>query len=300
MQEATVRAAQWLLSKAESAPTGGLRWPRGPDTDGVHENQYFPTFCCGTAGVAYFLAALSCAEEVPMDAALRQALLAHAEAGAAHLLGLGVSPLPHTLVLPHEEEGEGRSYAYMGWCGGPPGWARLFVVLWQATADAQYLAALEAAVRALLLLVPTQLAMLVPTPYDMPPWANLGQCCGVAGAGTFLLEVAAATDLPLNASLRDEARRVGLSLADALAARAVPAGPGGSGLAVPSPEEHAAPRKTTWQAGWMQGASGVGAFLLHAHAVAAGQTRGRRKVWPDEPWSTQAQHGGGGHRRCPA
>ena len=56
------------------------------------------------------------------------------------------------------------------------------------------------------------------------------------------------------------------------------------GRAVPSPEEHADPLVMTWQSGWMQGAAGVGSFLLHAHAVATGQSAGRRAPWPDEPW----------------
>ena len=56
--EAARRGGAWLLTRMESTPTGA-RWARGPDTDGIHENQYFPTFCCGTAGVSYFLATLS-------------------------------------------------------------------------------------------------------------------------------------------------------------------------------------------------------------------------------------------------
>ena len=33
----------------------------------------------------------------------------------------------------------GLDLYYMGWCGGPPGWARLFVKLWSATNDSRYL-----------------------------------------------------------------------------------------------------------------------------------------------------------------
>jgi hypothetical protein len=128
--------------------------------------------------------------------------------------------------------------------------------------------------------------MLFPVPEGVAPWANLGQCCGVAGAGTFLLQVAAASsaDLPLNRTLKAEAMRVGVELAEAIAARSVRAAPAGHGRATPSPEEHAQPESTTWQAGWMQGASGIGSFLLHAHAAATGQAAGRRRPWPDEPW----------------
>ena len=283
LHTAAIEAARWLIARSESAPGGGLRWARGPDTDGKHAGQYFPTFCCGTAGVAFFLAQLAQQSGVPMSDSLRASLLEHAIGGAEHVLRLGYAPLERTLLIPHQDEGAGLHYYYQGWCGGAPGWARLFVSLYRATAKAQFLAALESAVNGTLLLVPPQLAMLYPTPRGQPPWANGGQCCGVASAGTFLLEVAA-SDVPIDPHLKTAAKRVGVELARRLAASAVPAAPQGKGRAVPSAEEHAKPLETRWQAGWMQGAAGVGSFLLHAHAVDTGHAAGRRKPWPDEPW----------------
>ncbi len=120
---------------------------------------------------------------------------------------------------------------------------------------------------------------------SVPPWANLGQCCGAAAVGTFLLALADVDDVPVNASVKAAARARALALADAIAANhTAPAEPAARGRAVPSPEEHADPLVMTWQSGWMQGAAGVGSFLLHAHAVATGQSAGRRAPWPDEPW----------------
>ena len=46
--------------------------------------------------------------------------------------------------------------------------------------------------------------------------------------------------------------------------------------------EIAAPDDTREQSGWMQGAAGVGSFLLHAHAVKTSGPGGRVR-WPDEP-----------------
>ena len=298
-----VRAADWLLDVAEATPDGGLRWYRGVDTDGVHAGQYFPTFCCGGAGVSFFLATL--ADALPqlgggeaastrfLDAAKRGA--AHAMAEAYWIHGTAVeeeftvansnssnelADSSAALLLPHAEEGAGRKLYYLGWCGGPPGWARLFVALWHATADAQWLDRLTAAVRATALLVPSQLNMIFPPTLGRAPWANLGQCCGASAAGTFLLRVATSS-LPLPEEVRHVAMDAARAIGQRIVHHAVPAGPA-SGLAFPSAEEHAAPANTTWQTGWMQGAAGVAAFLLHLDAVES-HGRGNRPLWPDEP-----------------
>lgn len=287
--EGAVRAGRWLLSRAE--PVGsddGLRWARGPDTDGEHAHAYFPTFCCGGAGVAYMLLALSQAPGV-VGSADAPSFFDAARRGAAHVVSLGSAlPTADGLLVPHEEEGDGLREFYLGWCGGPPGWARLLVSMHRATRDARWLAPLAAATRSLLALVlPTSLAMLYPpAAAGSPPWDNLGQCCGASAAGQFLLDVGEsdAAELPLDATLKRNATAAGLRIAEAIAARGVAAAPDGRGMAMPSPEEHAAPLDTRWQAGFMQGAAGVGSFLLHAHAVASGSTAGRRVPWPDEPW----------------
>ena len=300
--DAAVRAALWLLTRAEPTADGGLRWARGPDTDGSHTNQYFPTFCCGGSGVSFFLAQLSQAPRL-QSPATRSKLLGAALRGAKHILslaklvpppssdgpsigrdGVGSGPL---LLVPHEEEGAGLSVYYLGWCGGPPGWARLFVALHQATADSAWLEHLAAAARAVATLVqPATLPMLYPVPHGSPPWANLGQCCGASAAGQFLLSLGT-SGMPLDADLKRDLVNAGLGVARAVAARGVSAAPNGGGLAMPSPEEHANPLDTRWQAGWMQGAAGVGSFLLDAAAVASGHgAKGRRVPWPDEAdWS---------------
>lgn len=286
------RAGHWLLERAEPIGIrGGLRWARGPDTDGAHTHQYFPTFCCGTAGVAYFLSELSSQSALP--APQRAQFLDAARRGASHVLSLGVRLPPAAgLLLPHEEEGPGLRVYYLGWCGGPPGWARLLVSLYTATRDPAYLTTLEAAVYSVEALVtPSDLPMLTPTPPATPPWANLGQCCGASAASQFLLSLAETPDtsLPLGAAVKPRARTAGLRLAAAIAARGASAAPAGRGLAMPSPEEHTKPLDTRWQAGWMQGAAGIGSLLLHASAVASGSPGGRRVPWPDEPWNATAR-----------
>jgi len=182
--------------------------------------------------------------------------------------------------------GAGRHVYYLGWCGGPAGWARLLVSLYRANRDASWLVHLAAAVTSIEAIVDASLQMLYPRGPGQPPWANLGQCCGASAAGQFLLEVAESPDdqLPLGAALKASTLKAALRIAYHVAARGVDAPPDGLGMATPSPEEHAAPLETRWQAGWMQGASGIGSFLLHAHAAASSSAAGRRVPWPDEPW----------------
>lgn len=289
--DAALRAGSWLLTRAESIGSGGLRWARGPDTDGEHEHSYYPTFCCGGAGVSYFLSELAreCASVQPEASA---AFLDAARRGAEHVLALAQplnkEGLQEGLLVPHEEQGAGLGLFYLGWCGGPPGWARLFVSLHRSTRESRWLDYLAQATRALERLVTPEkgLPMLWPVPPSSPPWDNLGQCCGASAAGQYLLAVgeAAPDALPLDPQLKRSALAAGLQIADAIAARGVPAVPDGLGLAIPSPEEHDAPLDTRWQAGWMQGAAGVASFLLHAQAVREGNQTGRRVPWPDEPW----------------
>ena len=303
-------AAQWLLARAETPPTTvgggvGLRWARGPDTDGVHAGAYFPTFCCGTAGVGYFLAELSAVQAAggaasPAGAGAgpsRGELLRAAEAAAAHVLAISTSTAPaaattavagagagadQPLFLPHEEEGKGLRTVYQGWCGGGAGWSRLFVRLFQLTQNATYLAAVEGAAAGVAQALP-DLAMRLPV--GAAPWANVGQCCGAAGAGTFLLELATAgaSSLPLRNATRAAALAAARAFGGAVLARAADAGSGA--LAFPSPEESLEPLDTRWQAGWMQGAAGVASFLLHLNAVNGGLRGGARVPWPDEPWA---------------
>jgi hypothetical protein len=125
--DGAVRAGEWLLQRAEAVPGGGLRWARGPDTDGAHDHSYYPTFCCGGAGVSYFLSELSQATAAPAATTMAKAqarrqqqqsaaFLDAAERGAAHVLALGFAPegvnvTGGGLLVPHEEEGAGLTYA---------------------------------------------------------------------------------------------------------------------------------------------------------------------------------------------
>jgi len=282
-----LRAGKWLLQRAEAASAtqgGGLRWARGPDTDGDHGGLYFPTFCCGAAGVGYFLATLGLAmDEFGLAAdegsQLREDLLSAARKAGEHVLGLAVAPEPGMLLLPHGEAPPDTSFYYLGWCGGAPGWARLFVKLWETTGEDRWLRSLEDAATGLISSVLPNISMMLPV--GTAAWQNLGQCCGAAGAGTFLLSMAS-SNLPLRGVIRAAAMTAAEDIGAAIVAHAVEFD---GGIAFPSPEEHALPFEKRWQAGWMQGAAGMASFLLHLDAVKRGSCAGARQPWPDEPWS---------------
>eukprot|EP00928_Gymnodinium_smaydae_P076544 TRINITY_DN59574_c0_g1_i1.p1 TRINITY_DN59574_c0_g1~~TRINITY_DN59574_c0_g1_i1.p1 ORF type:complete len:205 (+),score=19.17 TRINITY_DN59574_c0_g1_i1:440-1054(+) len=186
------------------------------------------------------------------------------------------------MLLPHGEQGPDTTEYYLGWCGGAPGWSRLFVKLWQATQDKVWLDSLVAAVKGLELFVLPNLTMVLPVG-DQGAWQNLGQCCGAAAVGNFLLEFSQ-SDLPLSADFKAEAQRSARKIADAIVSHAERVGGSGS-FVLPTAEEHANPSDTRWQAGWMQGASGIASFLLHMHAVETKTPKGERLLWPDEPWN---------------
>eukprot|EP00931_Biecheleriopsis_adriatica_P051339 TRINITY_DN29765_c0_g1_i1.p1 TRINITY_DN29765_c0_g1~~TRINITY_DN29765_c0_g1_i1.p1 ORF type:complete len:504 (-),score=62.96 TRINITY_DN29765_c0_g1_i1:105-1616(-) len=276
LRAGAIEAGKWLVKQAE--PNGdGLRWWRGPDTDGSHVGDYFPTFCCGTAGVAYFLAELSLADGV--DHELQREFLEAALKGGRHVLSVSVKPVNGTMLVPHGEQGSDLTEYYLGWCGGAPGWGRLFVKLWQATHERIWLDSLVSAVKGTEAFVLPNLTMMLPVA-KQGDWQNLGQCCGAAAAGNFLLQFSL-SDLPLHADVMGEAQNSARRIAEAIASHAKQEE---AGYVLPSAEEHAKPFDVRSQAGWMQGASGVASFLLHMHAVDTGDHTGVRKLWPDEPW----------------
>jgi len=103
-------------------------------------------------------------------------------------------------------------------------------------------------------------------------WNNAGICCGLAGVGEFFLD--------LHAELGDEAyldfaKRVGSRL---LAKATVEDGR----MSWVQAEHRTRPDFVFAQTGYMQGAAGIGTYLLKM--AAAGRTM-RRVVFPDTPFT---------------
>ncbi|MEM9378539.1 MAG: lanthionine synthetase LanC family protein [Planctomycetota bacterium] len=229
----------------------GARWPMAPGYE-----RWMPNFSHGTAGVAYFLLELAEAlgETEPERATrLRDAAIA----GAAHLRAIrGASGL-----VRHHAPG-GEDLFYLGWCHGPPGTARLFWRLWEVTGDASYRDDVERMANALR-------ACGLPDARTPGYWNNVGVCCGAAGVAAFLDDLGRATGDPRDADL---VRR----LTEDLVARGTR---DTAGLRWVQAEHRVRPELLVAQTGLMQGAAGVGLWLLRAHA--GGEDRLR---WPDSPF----------------
>jgi lantibiotic modifying enzyme len=226
--DAAVVAGRRLLDAARPA-CGGSAWPKA-----VGAPRLLPNFSHGTAGVAFFLASLARATG---DAAF----LDGARAGGRHLLAIADG----RGLVPHHLPG-GEDLFYLGWCHGPAGTSRLFHRLEQVTGDAAWGQCADRSGRALL-------QSDVPARQTAGFWNNDGQCCGRAGVGEYALARFAATGDDTFRRLADDItadiRAAGVSDAD--------------GLRWVDAEDRVRPDVVSAKAGYMQGAAGIGAWLLH-------------------------------------
>jgi lantibiotic modifying enzyme len=211
--------------------------------------RVMPNFSHGTAGVATFLASLHAAtgDEAFLEAAID---------GARHLESIADTSDGGFRI--HHHTPDGTELFYLGWCHGPPGTARLFERLAQVTGDATWRSRVRQALHTL-----HECGL----PATRPPglWDNVSICCGTAGIGDFAL---AQRDLPFARTLADDlltrARRTD------------------TGLCWPQAEHRTRPDLIQAQTGLMQGAAGVGIFLLRIDG-GLGEDPGRMRM-PDDPF----------------
>jgi lantibiotic modifying enzyme len=245
------RAGKHLVEVGEPEK-GGIKWRINA---GMARN--YPNFSHGTAGVSYFLAALSAAtgDRTFLDAA---------RGGATYLQAIA-TPTPNDgRMVFHSEPGNEQLY-YLSWCHGPAGTARLFHLLGELTHDAAYTGYVDRLATALV-------DMKVP---ERSPgyWENISQCCGNCGVTEFFLSM---HQLRGGNSHLDMAERVA---ADTLRRGTASDG----GLKWIQAEHRVKPELLIAQTGLMQGAAGVGIAMLHLDGA-----REKRKplvVLPDNPWS---------------
>jgi lantibiotic modifying enzyme len=245
-----VAAAKRLIERARLEAPGRMKWMM----DLTFPNE-MPNFSHGTAGVAYFLATVyqRTRDGQFLDAAL---------AGARYLVSIADTRGDACLIY-HDGSPAGKAIYYLSWCHGPAGTARLFYRLYEATNDRQWLDWTTKSARALVASGGPERAV---TPGD---WDNLGACCGVAAEGAFFLAMHRITGEQQYLELATKATTYLLSKAvrDDRGVRWVQA------------EHRVKPELRVAQTGYMQGASGIGMWLLHVSNPAKDAI-----VLPDNPF----------------
>jgi N-acyl-D-aspartate/D-glutamate deacylase len=232
-------AGRRLLTVGEPAD-GGLMWfPAGSF------RRNYPNFSHGTAGVGYFLATLyqRTNDRQFLDGAL--AAVRYLDAVATRKNGA-------TTVFHQSGGGEGRFY--LSWCHGPVGTARLFYRLHQITGESKWLDWVRSLTRGVL-------ESGVPERRTEGYWNNISQCCGNVGIGQYCVDLA--RYLPTS----EAAGLLNRVLADTLKR----ATDDESGLRWVQAENRTQPENLVAQTGFMQGAAGVGAFLLQLDAFERGE-----------------------------
>ncbi len=239
------------LAELGRPEAGGLKWAMEPDYP-----RLMPNFSHGTAGIAYFLARL-------YQATKRKEFLDAALAGARYLTSVADTEGGACRIF--HDEPDGKDLYYLGWCHGPVGTARLFYALDAATGDRAWLDWLRRSARSLI-------ASGIPEKETPGFWNNDGLCCGLAGVAEFFLGLGRELD---DKSYREFCDRVAARL---LAKATVD---GGRMFWVQA-EHRVRPDLLVAQTGYMQGAAGIGMFLLKRDAAAQGRRVGT--VLPDSPF----------------
>ncbi len=247
-------ASERLLEVAETDPDG-LRWRMMADMPFAFTA---PNFAHGGAGVGYLLARLHRHTRDPRH-------LEAAIAAARYTLSRATPIGERGRLVCHTEEAR-KPIFYLGACHGPAVTGRLLLELYGQTRDAAWLEAAEA-------LVEGMLGLGAPETRSKGLWNNHGLCCGDAGIGEFALLMAARTGRAEHLALAERCAKVTLSRAQAR----------GDGLCWPQAEHRDRPEFIEVQTGYMQGAAGIGSFLLHLGTTLEGApVKIQPPDWPRE------------------
>lgn len=232
---------------------GGTKWPMSPGM-----TRLMPNFSHGTAGIAYFLARLY--EETNDKTFLDSAL-----SGARYLQAVARTEGDMCLIFHHEPEADGKDLFYLGYCHGPVGTARLWYQLSKVTGDAAWMEWVHKSARGV---------MKSGIPEQETPgfWNNVGQCCGSAGVAEFFLNLYRLTGSKDYLAFSE--RVTGQLMAGATRDE--------KGLRWVHAEHRVRPKEVIAQTGWMQGAAGIGGWLLHLDAYQ--QKREWPLRFPDSPF----------------
>jgi len=254
-RELAVAAGRRLIERAEMPAPDQFKWMM--DSKFPRE---MPNFSHGTAGVAYFLATLYLRTRGPefLDAAL---------AGARYLLSIA-DKQGDACIIYHDDTFDGKKLYYLGWCHGPAGTARLFYRLYEATRDPEWLAWVRKSARAAMVRGAPDKAV---SPGE---WNNVSVCCGTAAEAQFFFDVYQLTHdrQYLRLARKASDRLLAAATHDAGGTRWVQA------------ENRVKPGETAAQTGYMQGAAGIGMWLLHLDSALHGERKSVITL-PDNPFT---------------
>ena len=245
-----VKAADRLIELGQPEH-GGLFWAMDPKVP-----WKMPNFSHGTAGIAFFLASVY---DVTRDKKYLDAALA----GARYLKAIAKTE-ENVCLIPHNQP-DGLDMFYLGWCHGPTGTARLWYRLAKSTGDASWMEWVGRSARAI-----TRSG--IPETRTPGFWNNVSQCCGSAGVAQFFLDLHDVTKDPAYLAF---AKRM---TADLLARGTRDE----KGLRWVQAEHRVRPELLVAQTGYMQGAAGIGIWLLRLDATERGRTPFVR--FPDSPF----------------
>jgi hypothetical protein len=241
-----------------------------------------PNFSHGTAGIAYFLARVQ--ENVVVSSDPKR-YLNPALAGAKYLQA--IAKTEGDICLIQHNQPDGLDMYYLGWCHGPVGTARLWYQLAKVTGDKQWLTWVDRSAN-------TLLKSGIPEKRTPGFWNNVSQCCGSAGVAQFFLDLhnaGSATFTEATTDKKDAAYKnpaitpnpaylaFAKKMTDDLLARGTR---DEKGLRWVQAEHRVQPQLLIAQTGYMQGAAGIGMWLLRLDAVES-----KRKPFvrfPDTPF----------------
>lgn len=232
------RICDRLLEVGERTPDG-TRWKVMSDMPWTFNA---PNFAHGAAGVGYLLART-------FQATGDQRYLQAATEAATYVMSRSYPSGDGHLVC-HTEDRQPPDLFYLGVCHGPAGTGRLMYLLHTLTGDPVWEHWLRGNIAGLL-------ATGAPEHRTPGLWQNYGQCCGDAGIGDYACYLLRATG---EAIYRDLARRIAEHLIHGTAKDQ-------TGFAWQQAEHRTRPDFVEIQTGYMQGAAGIGSFLLHFATV---------------------------------
>ncbi|MCA2176401.1 lantibiotic modifying-like protein [Nonomuraea glycinis] len=229
------------------------------DCPGLPEDAVTPGFLSGTAGTAFLLARLYArtGEGRFLEGALR---------GAGFVREVSVVA-GRCAVVPHHVP-QGRQLHYLGFCSGSAGVARMFYELHRATGDPGHLDWVERLARGIM-------ESGAPHRQTAGFWNVACQCCGAAGLLELFVGLWAATGRTLYATYAE-------TLATHLIGRAT--GYDGLGMRWYQAYRRLRPGEVSADTGYLVGAAGIGAALLHFDAAMKPEQARRDILLPDNPF----------------